>query len=89
MIYPDGAIVEGGYVDASDNIPTIAGEGCTFIGVTFMNPARFGKGCTFVNCIFLDGQTNTIPTCMKLVRVMYSQVASLTLYASVLTTFRI
>ena len=56
MIYPDGAIVEGGYVDASDNAPTIAGEGCTFIGVTFMNPARFGKGCVFVNCIFLDGQ---------------------------------
>lgn len=56
MIYPDGAIVEGGYVDASDNTPTIAGDGCTFIGVTFMNPAKFGKGCTFVNCIFLDGQ---------------------------------
>lgn len=56
MIYPDGAIVEGGYVDASDNMPTIAGDGCTFIGVTFMNPARFGEGCTFVNCIFLDGQ---------------------------------
>ena len=56
MIYPDGAIVEGGYVDASDNTPTIAGEGCTFIGVTFMNPAKFGEGCVFVNCIFLDGQ---------------------------------
>lgn len=56
MIYPDGAIVEGGYVDASDNTPTIAGDGCTFIGVTFMNPAKFGEGCVFVNCIFLDGQ---------------------------------
>lgn len=54
MIYPDGAIVEGGYVDASDNTPTIAGDGCTFIGVTFMNPAKFGEGCVFVNCIFLD-----------------------------------
>ena len=54
MIYPDGAIVEGGYVDASDNTPTIAGDGCTFIGVTFMNPAIFGEGCVFVNCIFLD-----------------------------------
>ena len=56
MIYPDGAIVEGGYVDASDNTPTIAGDGCTFIGVTFMNPAIFGEGCVFVNCIFLDAQ---------------------------------
>ena len=56
MIYPDGAIVEGGYVDASDNLPTIAGDGCTFIGVTFMNPAIFGEGCVFVNCIFLDAQ---------------------------------
>ena len=56
MIYPDGAIVEGGYVDASDNTPTIAGDGCTFIGVTFMNPAKFGEGCVFVNCIFLDAQ---------------------------------
>lgn len=54
MIYPDGAIVEGGYVDASDNTPTIAGDGCTFIGVTFMNPAIFGEGCVFVNCTFLD-----------------------------------
>ena len=56
MIYPDGAIVEGGYVDASDNLPTIAGDGCTFIGVIFMNPAIFGEGCVFVNCIFLDAQ---------------------------------
>lgn len=56
MIYPDGAIVEGGYVDASDNTPTIAGDGCTFIGVTFMNPAIFGEGCVFVNCTFLDAQ---------------------------------
>lgn len=56
MIYPDGSIVEGGYVDASDNTPTIAGDGCVFVGVTFMNPARFGVGCVFENCIFLDGQ---------------------------------
>lgn len=54
MIYPDGAIVEGGYVDASDATPTIAGEGCTFIGVTFVNPTQFGKGCVFVDCTFVD-----------------------------------
>lgn len=56
MFYPTGSIVENMYVDASNAFPTIALEGCVFVNVTFMNPARFGKGCIFTNCIFLDGR---------------------------------
>lgn len=54
MIYPDGTILEGGYIPATDSVPTQAGVGCIFIGVTFVNPAVFGEGCIFVECTFLD-----------------------------------
>lgn len=54
MIYLDGAIVEGGFITATDSVPTIAGDGCTFIGVSFQNPTQFGTGCVFVNCTFID-----------------------------------
>lgn len=62
-VYPDGAIVQGGMIPATDSVPTIAGDGCIFENVIFVNPAIFGTGCIFVNCVFLDynNQYNTQP----------------------------
>ncbi len=54
LIYPDGSIIEGGFVPATDSVPTQAGIGCIFLNVTFVNPAKFGEGCIFVGCTFLD-----------------------------------
>ena len=56
MFIPAGSIIGPMYIDASDNNPTITGEGCVFTNVVFMNPSIFGEGCVFVNCVFLDGQ---------------------------------